>query len=89
MEHNLGIEIDENGHIDRSEIKEQEREETIKNAGITLIIINPDKEGFDIFIKTGKMQRFIYESTLKIGEELKKNKMIEDLERSVKIIKMS
>ena len=46
------------------------------------------KKVFDIFIKTGKMQRFIYESTLKIGEELKKNKMIEDLERSVKIIKM-
>ena len=87
--HKLGIEVDENFRLDRSEIKEQEREATIKNAGITLIRINPDKEGFDIFIKIGEIQDFIYESGLKIGEDLKKNKIIEDLERSVRIIKMS
>ena len=74
--------------MDRSEIKEQEREETIKNLGITLIRINPDKEGFDIFIKIGEIQDFIYKSGLKIGEELKKNKMIEDLERSVRLKKI-
>ena len=28
-EHKLGIETDENGHIDRSEIKEQEREKVV------------------------------------------------------------
>ena len=88
-EHKLGIKIDENGHLDRSDIKEQEREEIIKNLGITLIRINPDKEGSDIFIKIGEIQDFIYESGLKLGEELKKNKMIEDLERSLRIIKMS
>ena len=88
-EHKLGIEVDENGHTDRSEIKEQEREETIKNAGITLIRINPDKEVFDIFIKIGEIQDFIYESGLKLGEESKKNRNIEDLERSFKIIKLS
>ena len=48
-EHKLGIEVDENGHLDRLKVKEQEREETIKNVGITLIRINPDKKGFDIF----------------------------------------
>ena len=74
--------------MDRSEIKEQEREETIKNLGITVIRINPDKEGFDIFIKIGEIQDFIYKSGLKIGEELKKNKMIEDLERSVRLKKI-
>ena len=42
--HKLGIEIDENCHLDRPQIKEQEREETLKNAGITLIRINPDKK---------------------------------------------
>ena len=46
--HKLGIEIDENGYLGRSETIEQEREETIKNAGITLIRINPEKEGFNI-----------------------------------------
>ena len=81
--HKLGTEDDENCHLDRSEVKEQEREETIKNLGITLIRINPDKEGFDIFNEIGKIQDFIYESGLKIIEELKKNKIIEDLERSV------
>ena len=63
------------------------REEIIKNLGITLVRINLDKEGFDIFDKMFKS--FIYESDIKIGERLKKNKMIEDLERSLKIIKMS
>ena len=43
-EHKLEIEIDENGHIDRSKIKEQKREDTIKNLSITLIRINPDKD---------------------------------------------
>ena len=45
-EHKLGIASDENGHTDRLKVKEQEREETIKKLGITLIRINPDKEGF-------------------------------------------
>ena len=48
-EHKLRIEVDANGDLDRLKVKEQEREETIKNLGITLIRINPDKEGFDIF----------------------------------------
>ena len=87
--HSLGIKIDENCHLDRSKIKEQEREKTIKNTGITLIRINPDKEGFDIFYEISEIQDFIYESGIKLGEELKKNEIIEDLERSVKIIKMS
>ena len=43
-EHKLRIETDENGHIDRLEIEEQERERIIKEAGITLIRINPDKK---------------------------------------------
>ena len=87
-DHKLGIKVDENCHLDRSEIKEQEREETIKNLGTTLIRVNPDQEGFDIFIKIGEIQDFIYKSGLKIGEELKKNKMIEDLERSVRLKKI-
>ena len=82
-DHKLGIEIDENCHLDRSEVKEQ------KNLGITPIRINPDKEGVDLFDEISKIQDFIYESALRLGEELKKNKIIEDLERSLKIIKLS
>ena len=87
-EHKLRIEIDENCHLDRSDIKEEKREATIKRFGITLIRINPDKEAFDIFIKIGEIQDFIYEFALKLGEKLKGNKMIEDLERSLKITKL-
>ena len=71
LDHKLGIEIDENGHLDRLE---QEREETINNSGITLIRINPDKEGFDISIKIGEIQDFIYKSGFKIGQESEKKK---------------
>ena len=61
-EHKLGSEIDQNEHTDRLKVKEQDREETIKNLSITLIRINPDKEGFDIFDERSAIQDFIYES---------------------------
>ena len=70
-------------------LKSKKEKKPIKNTGITLIRINPDKEGFDIFDEISEIQDFIYESGIKLGEELKKNEIIEDLERSVKIIKMS
>ena len=56
--HNLGVEIDKNGHTDRTGTKGKEREETIKNNEITLIRINPDKENFDIFDEISKNSRF-------------------------------
>ena len=87
--HNLGIEIDENGNTNRSETKEKEREKTTKIAGITLIRINPDKEGFDIDDEISEIQDFIFESGIKLGEKLKNNRIIEHLERSVKIVKLS
>ena len=37
--HELGIEVDENGYLERSEIKEQKREQTIKKAGINIMKI--------------------------------------------------
>ena len=57
--HKLGIEIDENGHMDRSEIKEQKRNKIIKKAGFEIIRINPAKENFDIFDEIGKKNLFI------------------------------
>ena len=69
--HKLGIEIDENDYLERSEIKEQKREQTIKQAGISIIRINPDKENYDGEI--GEIQDFIYESDKKLAEESTKN----------------
>ena len=85
--HKLGIEIDENGHLDRSEIKEQKREQTIKKAGINIIRINPDKENFDIDDEIGEIQDFIYESGKKLAEESTKKSLIEDSEKMTKIFK--
>ena len=76
-EHKLGIEIDENGHIDRSETKEKEREKVIKEAGITLIRINPDKENFDIGDEIGEIQDFIYKSSFNLGRQSTINKIVE------------
>ena len=87
-EHKLGTEINENGHMDRSEIKEQERERVIKEAGIKLIRINPDKKNFDIDDEIGEIQDFIYKSGVKLGEQSEKNKIVEDLERTTKIIQL-
>ena len=67
--------------IDRSEIKEQKREQTIKKAGINIIRVNPDKENFDIDDEIGEMQDFINESSFKLGEQSVKNKIIEDSEK--------
>ena len=35
------------------------------------------------------MQDFIYKSTLKLGQELREDKIIEDLHKSLNIIKLS
>ena len=60
--HKLGIEIDENAHMDRSKFKEQRRNEIIKKEiGFKIIRINPDKEDFDIFDRIDKIQSFIIE----------------------------
>ena len=85
--HKLGKEIDENGHLDRSEIKEQKREQTIKKAGINIIRSNPDKENFDIDDEIGEIQDFINESSFKLGEQSAKNKTIEDTEKMAKMFK--
>ena len=50
----LGIEVDENCHLDRSDIKEQKREETIKHLGTSLIRNNLDKKVLIYFLKLVK-----------------------------------
>ena len=88
-EQKLDFEIDENNHLDRCNIKKQKREEMIKNNDIKLIKINPDKKYFDIFDEISRIQDFIFESGIIIGQEMKNNKVVEDLERSLKIVKLN
>ena len=86
--HKLGVEIDENGHIQKSKIKEQEREQTIKEeTGFHIIITNPNKENFDIDDKIGEIQDFIYKSGLELSKQSAKNKIVEDTEKLTKIVK--
>ena len=79
-EQKLGIEIDENEHIDRSETKEQERKQTIKEAGITLIRINTGKENFDIDDEISEIQDFICKSSFNLGRQSTINKIVENAE---------
>ena len=68
--HILGIEIDENRHMDGSEAEEKERQKTIeKETGFTIIRINPDRENFDDFVKISRIQNYIIESTKKITKK--------------------
>ena len=54
--HKLAIKVDEKGHTDRDERKENEREEKIKKElGSKFIIINPDAKNYDIFVEIGKI----------------------------------
>ena len=83
--HELGIEIDENGHMDRSKAEEKERQKTIeKETGFTIIRINPDKEDFDDFVEISRIQNYIAESTRKIDKKSTKNDVKELLKAASK-----
>ena len=83
--HKLGLEVDENGHIDRSEAEEKERQKTIeKETSFTVIRINPEKEKFDIFVEIRKIQNYIVESTKKITKESTKMSIIDDVKKLLK-----
>ena len=86
--HGLGTEIDENRHIDRCKVKEQERTKIIKEKpGFEVIRINPEKENFDIFDEIGEMQQFIYRSGKKSSEQSTKMYLIDDTEKLNKMVK--
>ena len=83
--HKLSIEIDENGHMDRSEAEEKERQKTIeKETGFTSIRINPDREDFDDFVEIGRIQNYIIESTKKITKKC----AIDDVKKLLKASSM-
>ena len=56
-EHKFAEEIDEKGHIDRNQNKENERQTKIeKRINCKFHRINPDAENFDIFVEISKIQ---------------------------------
>ena len=76
-EQKLVVEIDEKGHIDRNQNKENERQTKIENHPDCkfFLRINPDVEGFDIFREIRKIQNYITQS----NEEKLKSKFAEEL----------
>ena len=83
--HKLGLEVDENGHMDRSKAEEIERQKAIdKETDFTIIRINPVKGSFDIFVKIGKAQNYIVESTKTIIKETTRKSIINDLKKLLK-----
>ena len=75
----LGSEIDENGHMDRCEIKKQKSQEIIKKeTGFEIIRINPYKENFDIFDEIGKIQSFTSKSNRRLFEQSTRKSLISD-----------
>ena len=83
--HQLGLKVDENGHMDRSEAEEKERQKaTEKETSFTIIKINPGKENFDIFVEIGKIQIYHVESTKEITKESTKKSIIDDVKKLLK-----
>ena len=72
----LAIEVDEFGHEDRKQNKENKmRKELEEHLKCTFIRINPDEKDFSAFDGLGRIQAFI--DKLK-DEELEKIKELED-----------
>ena len=71
------MEIDEKVHIDRNQNKENERQAQIEKHPDCKFFhrINPDVEGFDIFLEISKIQNYITHS----NEEKLKSKFAEEL----------
>ena len=78
-EHKLAIEVDEKGHTNRDEKREDEREEKIREElGCKFIRINLDAENY-IFLEIGKLKGYIAQSNKdteikEIKEKLEKEK---------------
>ena len=76
-EHKFVVEIDEKGHIDRNQNEVNERQTKIEKHPDCKFFhrINPDVEGFDIFLEISKIQNYITQS----NEENLKSKFAEKL----------
>ena len=64
-DHKFAIEIDEKGHTDRNQDEENERQAKIEKHSHCKYFhrINPDAEGFDIFLEISKIKDYITQSS--------------------------
>ena len=74
-EHKLVVEIDEKGHTDRNQNEENQKQIKIEERfNCKFCRVNPDVEGFDIFLETSKMQNYITQSNKeKVKSKFAKN----------------
>ena len=84
-EHKFAVEIDEKGHANKNQNEENKRQtKTEKHSGWKLFHrINPDAEGFDIFLEISKIQNYITQSN-KEKLEKEKNVKIKKLKNKLK-----
>ena len=63
-EHQFVVEIDEKCHIDRNQNEENEKQTKIEKHSDCKFFhrINPDVEGYNIFLEISKMQNYITKS---------------------------
>ena len=63
-EHKFAVEIDEKGHTDRNQDEENERQIKKKNILTAIFFhrINPDAEGFYIFLEISKIRNYNIQS---------------------------
>ena len=67
-DYQLAIEVNEKGHQDRYEHKEEKRENEVKQKlNCEFIRINPDKENYDIYTEIGR----IYDQIIETREKTK------------------
>ena len=60
LKENLAIEVDEYGHEDRKQNKENKRQKELKeHLKCTFIRINPDEKDFSAYDGLGRIQAFI------------------------------
>ena len=71
------VEIDKKGHIDRNQNEESKRKIEIEKYSDCRFVhrINPDVEGFDIFLEISKIQTYITQS----NKEKLKSKFAKEL----------
>ena len=64
-DHKFAIEIDEKGYTDRNQDEENERQAKIEKHSHCKYFhrINPDAEGFDIFLEISKIKDYITQSS--------------------------
>ena len=86
-EYKVAIEIDEKGHKYRYQDYEKQREELIEKLDCVFITINPDEENCKMQNANNKIFRHSKESIKKLTEESTKNAVVEDLEKTIRVVK--